>query len=68
MEHKDPKDGSSTEVEFAVSHAAILAFSYGTALVDNATLNMEEKFSEGIVSRMGNTELKRGIKSSYHID
>jgi hypothetical protein len=43
----------------AVSHAAILAFNYGTALVDPATLNMEEGFSETIFNRMVDTALKK---------
>jgi hypothetical protein len=59
MENEDLKEGARTEVECSVLHAAIFAFNYGTALVDPATLNMEEEFSETIVNRMVDTALKK---------
>jgi hypothetical protein len=59
MEHEDLEEGAKTEVQCVVSHATILAFNSGTALVDPATLNMKEGFSQTIVNIMVDTSLKR---------
>jgi hypothetical protein len=63
MKHDDLQEGARTEVECAVSHAAMLAFNYGCALVDPASLNIQEGFSETIVNRMVNAALQKRQES-----
>jgi hypothetical protein len=57
--HTGLQEGARTEVECNLSHATMLAFNYGCALVDPASLNMQERFSETIVNRMVNAALQK---------
>jgi hypothetical protein len=63
----DLQEGARTEVKYSVSHAAMLAFNSGCALVDPASLNMQECFPETILNRMVNAALQKRQESGAHL-